>query len=101
MRGKFAESVTHQPGLTVKTLLSMGCRLPRNMWTMRPCSCFCIESPTTSSRVLVLCRCCSTCNSSCAASNGIGGTPDSMFQDTMSSIGIVPGAVTSIAVYWW
>jgi hypothetical protein len=56
------ESSYHPAGLTVKTLLSIGCRLPRNMWTIRPCSCFCIESPTTSSRVLVLCKCCSTCS---------------------------------------
>lgn len=47
--------------LTVNTLLSMACRLPRNMCTMRACSCFCIESPTTSSRVLELCKFCNTC----------------------------------------
>lgn len=73
--GRGRVCMLHQVGLTVKILLSMGWRLPRNMWTMRPCSCFCIESPTTSSRVLVLCKCCSTCKPSRPASGGIRGAP--------------------------
>lgn len=47
--------------LTVKIRWSTGRRAPRNMCTRRACSCFCIESPTTKTRTLLLWRWCSTC----------------------------------------
>ena len=103
MRTLFAATVTHQLGLTVNTLLSMGWRLPRNMWTMRPCSCFCIESPTTSSRVLVLCRCCSTCKPRL-----LGLTRQRRHTAVWRCVSAYDelhwrhsGAMTSSALYWW